>query len=275
MNWYFQFTPGDSWDYDEVGTHILIDGEVAGQPRKLITHSARNGFLYTMDRHNGQIIGAKPYTQVNWTKGIDQKTGRPLDYEPGKDIQTYAGVGNLTPGEALKKVCPSILGGNNYWPSSYNPRTKLMYIPSMSGCMTVAVDREKHNTQRGWQGGQWTSTERFETDLIAMDPITQDVRKTAHLGYPSRSGTLSTGGGLVFLALFDGTVAAFDDTTLEQLWKINVGTRFSAPPMTFEAGGRQYVAIASGASGLAVRTLVNTPELKEQRNATVLYVFGL
>src|SRR5262249_14700362 len=60
MNWYFQYTPGDMWDYDEVGTHILIDGVVAGQPRKLITHSARTGFLYTMDRFNGQIIGAQP-----------------------------------------------------------------------------------------------------------------------------------------------------------------------------------------------------------------------
>src|SRR5262245_1782558 len=95
MNWFFQFTPGDMWDYDEVGTHILIDGVVAGQPRKLITHSARNGFLYTMDRYNGQIIGAKPYTEVNWTRGIDQKTGRPLEYDPSKEIQTYAGVGNL------------------------------------------------------------------------------------------------------------------------------------------------------------------------------------
>jgi alcohol dehydrogenase (cytochrome c) len=275
MNWYFQYTPGDSWDYDEVGTHILIDSEVGGQPRKLITHSARNGFLYTMDRHNGQIIGAKPYTEVNWTKGIDQKTGRPLEYDPGKDIQTYAGVGNLTPGEALKKVCPSILGGNNYWPSSYNPRTKLMYIPAMTGCMTVTVDREKHTPQRGWAGGDWTAEGRFETDLIAIDPITQEVKKTTHLRYPSRSGTLSTGGGLVFLGLFDGTVAAFDDTTLDLLWKVNVGTRFSAPPMTFEAGGKQYVAIATGTSPLARRTLVNTPELKEQRNATLLYVFGL
>ena len=66
MNWYFQFTPGDMWDYDEVGTHILIDGNVAGQARKLITHSARNGFLYTFDRFNGQSILAKPYTEVNW-----------------------------------------------------------------------------------------------------------------------------------------------------------------------------------------------------------------
>ena len=68
MNWYFQFTPGDQWDYDEVGTHILIDGQVGGQARKLITHSARNGFLYTIERANGVIAFAKPYTDVNWTK---------------------------------------------------------------------------------------------------------------------------------------------------------------------------------------------------------------
>jgi glucose dehydrogenase len=85
--------------------------------RKLITHSARNGHLYTMDRHNGQIIGAEPYTDVNWTRGIDQKTGKPVEYDPGKDIQTYAGVGNLTPGEPLKRVCPSILGGKTIGPA--------------------------------------------------------------------------------------------------------------------------------------------------------------
>jgi alcohol dehydrogenase (cytochrome c) len=275
MNWYFQYTPGDMWDYDEIGTHIMIDAQVAGEPRKLIAHSARNGHLYTMDRHNGQIIGAKPYTEVNWTRGIDQKTGKPVEYDPSKDIQTYSGVGNLAPGEALKRVCPSILGGNNYWPSSYNPRTKLLYIPSMTGCMNVAVDRTKHNAERGWTGGEWTSSERFETDLISVDPVTQEVKRRTHLRYPTRSGTLSTAGGLVFLALFDGTVAAFDDTTLEQLWKINLGTRISAPPMTFAFNGKQYVAIATGASQLSKRTLANTPELNEQRNATVLYVFAL
>jgi alcohol dehydrogenase (cytochrome c) len=141
--------------------------------------------------------------------------------------------------------------------------------------MNVSVDRTKHNAQRGWTGGEWTSSDRFETDLIAVDPVTQEVKQRAHMRYPTRSGTLSTGGGLVFLALFDGTVAAFDDTTLEQLWKINLGNRFSAPPMTFEVNGKQYVAIASGASPRSKSTLANTPELKEQRNATVLYVFGL
>jgi alcohol dehydrogenase (cytochrome c) len=275
MNWYFQFTPGDMWDYDEVGTHILIDGVVGGQPRKLFTHSARNGFLYTMDRFNGQTLLAKPYIEVNWTKGIDQKTGKPLDYDPNKDIQTYAGVGNLTPGEPLKKVCPSQAGGNNYWPSSYSPKTKLLYIPALSTCVTVTVDREKHTKERGWNGGLSQTTERWESNLTAADPLTGEIKKTVHLRYPDYAGTLATGGGLVFNALLDGTVSAYDDTTLDELWKINVGSGFSAPPMTFAVNGKQYVAIVSGPSPVSRARLINTPELKEQRNALVLYVFGL
>ena len=276
MNWYFQYTPGDMWDYDEVGTHILIDGQVAGQPRKLVTHSARNGFLYTMDRNNGAMVGAKPYMDnVNWTKGIDQKTGKPLDYDPNKDIQTYAGVGNLTPGAPLKKVCPSQAGGNNYWPSSYSPNTKLMYIPALTACVNVSIDRDKHNAQRGWNGGLSQTDERFESNLTAVDPVTGDVKKSVHLKYPNYSGTLATAGGLIFLGLLDGTVAAYDDTTLDELWKVNLGTGFCAPPMTFEVNGKQYLAIASGLSAPARAKLVNTPELKEIRNSTVLYVFAL
>jgi alcohol dehydrogenase (cytochrome c) len=107
-----------------------------------------------------------------------------------------------------------------------------------------------------------------------VDPTTGEIKKNVHLRYPNYSGTLATAGGLVFLGL-DSTVAAFNDTTLEELWKINVGSGFSAPPMTFEVNGKQYVAIVSGPSTAAKNKLVYTRELKEQRNATVLYVFGL
>jgi alcohol dehydrogenase (cytochrome c) len=275
MNWFFQFTPGDMWDYDEVGTHILIDGVVGGQSRKLITHSARNGFLYTMERANGAMVMAKPYMEVNWTKGIDQKTGKPIDYDPTKDIQTYAGVGNLNPSEPTKKVCPSQAGGNNYWPSSFSPKTKLLYIPALSNCVTVTIDREKHNKEKGWNGGLSSTNERWESNLTAADPITGEVKKNVHLPYPNYSGTLATGGNLVFLALLDGTIAAYDDTSLDELWKINVGSGFSAPPMTFEVNGKQYVAIVSGPSPVSRGRLGNTPELKDQRHALVLYVFGL
>ena len=207
MNWYFQYTPGDSWDFDEVGTHILIDTTVAGEPRKVLTHSARNGFIYTMDRHNGQIIGAKPYLDnINWTKGIDQKTGKPLDYDPQKDVQTYAGITNFVPGEPLKKLCPSILGGNNFWPSSYSPKTKLIYIPALTHCDTVVNTHEQRVKGKRWIGGTESSDERFESNLTAADPVTGEIKRTIHLRYPNNSGTLTTAGGLVFLALLDGTV---------------------------------------------------------------------
>jgi alcohol dehydrogenase (cytochrome c) len=276
MNWFFQYTPGDMWDYDEVGTHILIDGSVDGQQRKLITHSARNGFLYTMERANGSIVAVKPYMDnVNWTKGIDPKTGKPVDYDPNKDIQTYAGVGNFNPGEPLKKVCPSQAGGNNYFPSSYSQRTKLIYIPALAACVNIAIDREKHNNDKGWNGGLSTTDERWESNLTAVDPLSGEVKKSIRLRYPNYSGTLSTAGGLIFLALLDGTIAAFDETTLDELWKINVGAGFTAPPMTFEVNGKQYIAIASGSSAVSRAKLVNTVELQDQRQATILFVFGL
>jgi alcohol dehydrogenase (cytochrome c) len=277
MNWYFQYTPGDQWDFDEAGTHILIDAEVAGQPRKLITHSARNGFVYTMDRSNGQIVGAKPYLDnVNWTKGIDQKTGKPLDYDPAKDIQVYSGIAvHSTPNDPVKKVCPTILGGNNYWPSSYSPKTKLLYVPALTGCDDVKIDTAMHSKERGWNGGTRSTADRLESNLTAFDPVAGEIRKSIHLHYPNVSGTLATAGGLVFVGLTDGTVAAYDDTTLAELWKLNLGSGFNAPPMTFEVNGKQYVAIASGLYTTGKRTLANSPEVKEQRNATVLYVFGL
>ena len=281
MNWYLQYTPGDMWDFDEVGTHILIDGQVAGQSRQLITHSGRNGFVYTMDRHNGQMVVAKPYVDnVNWTKGIDQKTGKPVDYDPGKDIQTYSGLANPTPENPIKKVCPNRTGGNNYFPSSYSRRTSLLYIPALTACEDVSIDKSLATTakDKGWfarSGGAFKTDERYESDLTAVDPATGEVKKTLHLPYPNYSGTLATAGGLIFLGLVDGTVAAFDDTTLQELWKVNVGTGFSAPPMTFSVNGKQYLAIASGPSNAALTKLVNSPEMKDQRNATMLYVFSL
>jgi len=276
MNWYFQYTPGDHWDYDEAGTHILVDGAIRGEGRKLITHSARNGFLYTMERSNGQIQVVNAYLDnVNWTKGIDPKTGKPLDYDPAKDIQTYAGTATPMPGSPTKKMCPGATGGNNFWPASFSQRTRLLYIPTATPCFELTRRPELSNKAGDWKGGAYTQIERYESNLTVADPLTGEIKNSIHVPYPNYSGTLSIAGGLVFAGFTDGTLAAYDDISLEQMWKINVGTGFNAPPMTFEVNGRQYVAIATGLYTTGRRTLVGTPELKEQRNATVLYVFGL
>ena len=276
MNWYHQYVPGDMWDYDEAGTHILIDGEVAGQARSLITHSARNGFLYTFERANGQTLLAKPYVdKITWTAGIDQKTGLPVDYDPNKDIQVYSGRQNQTPAGPTRQLCPSMGGGNNFYPSSYSPRTRLMYIPSLSACNEVTLDQKLSSKAGDWKGASFRNIERNESDIVVANPFTGDTVRKLHIPYVNNSGMLSTAGGVVFTAYTDGTFAAYDDVTLEQLWKINVGTGFMAPPMTFSTGGRQYVAILSGLSRIAISRHNFTPELRDMRNQTMLFVFAL
>jgi alcohol dehydrogenase (cytochrome c) len=277
MNWYFQYTPGDMWDYDEAGTHILIDGQVAGQARKLVAHSGRNGFFYALERANGQHVLAKPYVDsVTWTKGIDQKTGLPVDYDPTKDIQAYSGQQAMTLTDRTKKLCPSWLGGNNYWSASYSRRTKLVYIPSASSCTETTLDPSMAKNATGTiAGGAAKHLERAESDMIVVDPFTGEVKKKLHKPYPNRSASLTTAGGLLFTGFVDGSFAAYDDTSLEPLWEINVGSGFNAPPMTFEVGGKQYVAILSGLSRNGKAALVYTPELREMRHQTMLFVFGL
>ena len=276
MNWYFQYTPGDHWDYDEAGTHILVDGVVDGQSRKLITHSARNGYLYTMERNNGQTLLVKPYLEnINWTKGIDPKTGKPLDYDPSKDIQTYAGVATPMADSPTKKMCPGPSGGNNFWPATYSQKTKLLYIPTATPCVDLTRRPDLSNKAGDWKGGAYKQTERFESNLTVADPLTGEIKNNVHIPYPNYSGVLSTAGGVVFTGFTDGTFAAYDDTTMEQLWKINVGTGFNAPPMTFEVNGKQYIAILAGLSPIARGKHQLIPELKEQRNQTMLFVFGL
>jgi alcohol dehydrogenase (cytochrome c) len=278
MNWYHQYVPGDMWDYDAAGTHILIDGQVSGQQHKLVTHAARNGFLYGFERTNGQTLLAKPYmNEINWTKGIDQKTGLPIDYDPTKDIQIYSGLQNLTLTDRTKKLCPSHEGGNNYWSASYSPRTRLLYIPSRPTCdeATMTPDQLRNPETGSMLGGGIRYFARTESDITVADPFTGEVKNRVLVPYPNFSAVLTTAGGLVFTGFGDGSFAAYDDVSLEQLWKINVGSGFNAPPMTFEAGGRQYVAIMSGLSQISKGRLVLTPELREMRNQTMLFVFAL
>ena len=124
-------------------------------------------------------------------------------------------------------------------------------------------------------GGVSKYIERNESEIIVVDPFTGVVKKKIHNPYPNRSAALTTAGGLLFTGFVDGSFAAYDDTSLEQLWEVNVGVGFNAPPMTFEVGGKQYVAILTGLGRNARTALVNTPELREMRNQTMLFVFGL
>jgi alcohol dehydrogenase (cytochrome c) len=283
ITWWHQYTPNDNMDYDETGSHILIDTKVAGEDRKLLAHPARNGFSYVLDRLNGQFLKATQHVKlVTWTKGIDPKTGKPVDYDPNRDVQTYAFGPEILADKAKREICPSITGGTNFWPSSYSRKTGYLYIPAYEGCGTVTVDTSAHVKGR-FNGGSPGQAGAITSSITMVDPSSGELKKRVEFPYPNSSGVLSTAGGVVMTGLLDGTLVALDDQTLDELWRFNVGTGFNVPPMTYAVNGKQYIAISSGLccvrpSGQISNSLAQkgrNPELRDQSNATVLYVFGL
>jgi alcohol dehydrogenase (cytochrome c) len=274
MQWYFQHTANDNRDYDSSGSQIIIDGKVNGEDRKLLVHANRNGFNYTVDRQNGQFLKAVQYaSKVTWTKGIDPKTGKPIDYDPGKDVQTFnhdwkGGA------DKLMNVCPDVHGGTNFWPPAYSQKTKLLYITGNEGCANITPDQTAH-VRGKFGGGGYVNEARITSGLVVVDPTSGEVKMRKEHPYANHSGVLTTAGGIVVTALLDGTIVAYDDQTLDELWKINMGAGFVAPPMTYAVDGKQYIAIASGIGTVAKAKLARSPEMKNQPNATMLFVFGL
>ncbi len=277
LRWYHQYTPNDTMDYDETGTHILIDRKVDGEDRKLLAHAGRNGFFYSFDRLNGQFLKAIQYVPtVTWTKGIDPKTGRPLDYDPAKDLQTYAdAVAKILTGAKSSGVCPGVPGGSNFWSAAYSERTGLVYVPELEGCTNITRDQTRH-VRGKFDGGDFGYDGRLKSGLVVVDPATGTVVKRKEMAYANTSGALATAGGLIVTALIDGTVVALDDQTLEELWSFNVGTGINAPPMTYAVDGRQYIAIATGLTRNSMGRLATTPEKRNLgKSATLIFVFAL
>jgi alcohol dehydrogenase (cytochrome c) len=277
IKWFHQYTPNDSMDYDEIGTHILIDGKVNGEDRKLLAHAARNGFFYSFDRLNGQFLKATPYvSRVTWTKGIDPKTGKPLDYDPGKDLQTYADpVAKILTGQKSSGVCPGVPGGNNFWSAAYSRRTGLLYIPELEGCASITRDQTRH-VRGKFDGGTFGYDGRLSSGISVIDPTTGQLKQRKEMPYANTAGALATAGGIVVTALIEGTVVALDDQTLEELWSFNVGTGINAPPMTYAVNGKQYIAIATGLTVNSMGRLATTPEKRNLgKSATMIFVFTL
>lgn len=276
--WYFQYTPNDSWDFDEEGVHILVDAEVDGASRKLVLHSARNGFYYALDRTSGAYVNGAQYSiNVNWTAGIDPKTGKPVEYVPNADFQAYAGVAP-THDRPVVDACPTIGGGNNYFPSAYSPVTKMFYVVGTEGC--------SHIEQIPFEPGEWkqgddpgfgkiTNAKVVGASLSAINVATGAIAKRIETTYANDSGILSTAGGLIFTGFLDGSLKAYNNETLEEMWSVNVGTPFNAPPMSFAVNGKQYIAILAGVGVIAKGNLFGHPELDNINSTSMMFVFSL
>ncbi|MEO6725034.1 MAG: PQQ-dependent dehydrogenase, methanol/ethanol family, partial [Blastocatellia bacterium] len=241
--WHYQTTPGDMWDYTATQHIILADLAINGQKRKVLMQAPKNGFFYVLDRRTGELISAEAYGKVTWAKGVDKKTGRP--------IETPESRYKDKPSTQL----PGPLGAHNWQPMSFNPQTGLVYIPAQETGFIYGQERNFKYGDRGWNIGidfglvKDAPTALPTGHLLAWDPVAQKERWRVPYVVMWNGGTLTTAGNLVFQGTADGRFVAYSADKGAKLWEVNVGTGIIASPVTYELDGVQYVSIMAGWGG--------------------------
>jgi alcohol dehydrogenase (cytochrome c) len=276
---HFQYTPNESWDWDEVSPPILVDYVRNGRTIKGLVDVARNGYLWFLERSAGPIrfVGATPHVKQNVFRGIDPVTGRP-DVDPARKPGTGRTV----------EFCPSHWGGKNWPPIAFSPDTRLIYVPANENlCAGLEGLPVKYVAGSSFTGGRITGLTfapgaEHIGEVQAWNVDTGQRAWTEPLGWQSNWGPLlATAGGLVFGGgTADRKFRAFDARTGKVLWEVATNSGVIGQPSTFSIDGRQYIAVQSGwgIDARAMQTRLNTArpgEYPEVPEGGAIWVFAL
>ena len=251
LKWHYQFSPHDEFDYDSTQVPVLVDTQWQGSQRKLMLWANRNGFFYVLDRATGQFLLGKPFVEVNWASGFDEK-GRPQRI-PG-----------MTPSAQGTLILPGNQGGTNWYNPSYSPKTGLFYIPTWANYSSLYVKQPvEYQEGRNFGGGTprpttptgiRTTVNNYAKEdegygaIRAVDPHTGQMKWQFKMTDVTDAGVLTTASNLLFSGGREGYFYALDARDGKLLWKFPVGGRVISGPMTYSLGGKQYVEVAAGNS---------------------------
>jgi PQQ-dependent dehydrogenase (methanol/ethanol family) len=247
--WVYQMTPHDEWDYDGVNEMILTDLEFEGETRKVLVHFDRNGFAYTMDRENGELLVAEKYDPaVNWATHVDMETGRPqvvprysTDHQ-GEDVNTT-------------NICPAALGTKDQQPAAYSPKTGLFYVPTNHVCMDYEPYNVSYTAGQLYVGATLTMYPAPGGDhlgnFIAWDAAAGEIKWSLPEPFSVWSGALATAGDVVFYGTLEGYLKAVDSETGALLYQFKTPSGIIGNVNTWTHQGKQYVGVLSGIGGWA------------------------
>ena len=234
--WHYQFTPGDSHDWDATEDVLLVDRVFRGENRKLLLQANRNGLFYALDRTNGKFLSGTPFVRQTWNAGFDEN-GRPKVI-PGTDASPEGAV-----------VYPSGSGGNNWRSPSYDPASGWMYLVFNDAGQKFVREFEEYEPGKQYWGGRGPrlAGEAETAGVMALDTETGEVKWRSKIALGSLGGgVLATAGRVVFAAAGDGNLIALDSKTGAPLWHFQTGSRIGASPMSYSVDGKQFVAISAG-----------------------------
>jgi len=267
--WYYQHLPNDQWDLDWVFERQIVRMPVNGVTRPVIMTSGKQAIYDVIDAETGKWIYSKDLGLQNTVSSIDQVTGK-KNINP--DTLVVDGKQHM--------VCPHAGGAKSWIPSSYNPDTKIMYIPLVESCMELtpveAGGRGSLST-----GVRWTLRPRPDSDgkygrVEAVNMLTREVLWTERHRAPVSSGTLATSGGVVFNGSIDRFFRAYDDQTGKLLWETRLSDVPSNAPISYTVNGKQYIAIGVGNGGAQAMTFPPlVPEIQNLDRAPGIWVFEL
>jgi quinohemoprotein ethanol dehydrogenase len=265
--WHFQQVHHDIWDYDSSNPVVLMDLTVDGRARKAIVEVSKTGWAYILDRETGvPIVGIderpvpqEPRQATAATQPFprgDAVVPQHVDIAPeGIPLVNDGRIFTPFVGEDPTVVLPGIWGGANWPPSSYDPRSQRLFVCASSAIngYTGGGDASFVPPVEGgrYAGGQPTTPRVPRTGIIAaMDMTTNTVAWRYRWPEQCYSGTLATGGDLLFVGRNDGRLTALDSRTGKQLWEFQTGAGMHAPVSTFTHGGKQYVLAYSAGNAL-------------------------
>ena len=238
--WHYQATPGEEWDYDAVQQLTLADLRIDGVSRKVLMQANKNGFFYVLDRTNGKLLSARNFAPITWARGVDLKTGRPIE-NPGIRYDETGKPSNQIPGP---------LGAHTWHAMAFNPQTGLVYIPTQVLSTEYSADPHFAPHPIGWNlatGAEFG--DEVKGYLLAWDPVGQKEVWRANYRGPWNGGVLTTAGNLVAQGTAAGDFRIYRADSGEKVWSMYVQSAIIAAPVSYEAHGEQFIAVLSGWGG--------------------------
>ncbi len=259
--WAYQWSPHDVFDHDGVNEQVLLELPFNGVRRKVLVRPERNGYLYVLDRATGEVLSADPYGFINTSKGVDLKTGR-LIMVAEKEPRV---------GKVIREICPAAPGTKDWQPSSYSPRTGLLYVPHQNLCQDLEATEANYIAGTPYVGAlvkMYAGPGGHRGEVTAWDPVARKVVWKVKENFPVWSGTVVTAGDVVFYGTMDNWFKALDARSGKELWKFKVASGIVGQPIVYRGPDRkEYVAVLSGIGGWAGAVVAGDLDIRDSSAA--------